>query len=278
MAMDGNAAGGPPRFAVGTVISTGLGLLLANIWRFLGIILAVALPAAVVLVLLAAVLQLSEPLASGGRAPQVLALLVVAVFAILAYLLILNAVTFGALQGLRGRKVEIGASLANGLAALPRAFVAGLIFAAAGGAVGFMVVSIGGAMAMGGGFVGGLLAGLALMVVIFYLIVLFWVFLPAIVVERAGPIACFIRSAALTKGYRWRILGILLLVVVANIGVALLIKLLALVGAPAASVVLDQLSNLFFLALSAVLSAVGYSLIRAEKEGVATDDLAGVFD
>ncbi|WP_459854689.1 hypothetical protein [Dongia sp. agr-C8] len=285
MAMDGNAAGGPPRFAVGSVISAGVGLLLANIWRFLGIILAVALPAGLALILLAAGMQLHPGTSAGGvpslqgaRAAQFLALLVIFVLAMLAYLLILNAVTFGTLQSLRGRKVEIVASLANGLVALPRAFLAGLVFAAIGGGIGFLVVSIGGAMAMGGSALGGIAAGLVLMAAIFYLVVLFWVFLPAVVVERAGPIACFIRSTALTKGYRWKILGILLLVVVANTGVTLLTKLLAMGGAPAASAALDLAANLFFLALSTVLSTVGYTLLRAEKEGVPMEDVAGVFD
>ena len=45
MTMDGNAAGAP-RFAVGSVISTSLSVLFANVLRFLAVILAVGVPAA----------------------------------------------------------------------------------------------------------------------------------------------------------------------------------------------------------------------------------------
>jgi hypothetical protein len=60
--------------------------------------------------------------------------------------------------------------------------------------------------------------------------------------------------------------------------VQLLTLLLAQIGAPAASGVLNFAAGLFFLALSAVLATVGYFLLRAEKDGVTPDSVVKVFD
>lgn len=287
MALDGNATGGgSPRFSVGTVISTSLSILLANVWSFLAIILAVGVPAAVLILggsmMLAASnrgsLEAGGKLSlQGGGTAQVLFLIFVAILSTLAYLLIQAAVTYGALQSLRGRKAEIGVCISNGLAALPRVFLAGLLFSVAMAVVGFVLAYIGGAIFSGGGYATGILAGLVVGAVFIYIVILFWVFIPAIVVERAGPVDCFKRSLALTKGRRWAILGVLALVFVANFAVSLLTRLLANI-APLASGLIDVLAMLFFMALSAVLAAVGYYFLRAEKEGVAIDDVVTVFD
>lgn len=276
MAMDGNATGGLPRFSVGTVIRASLAVLRANAWTFLGIILGVGLPAG--LLLMVAVVGLA-----GGQSPsislenasgnQILALIIVGLVGMIAYFLILTALTFGALQSLRGRKAGIGACLSHGLSALPRAVLAGLIFSVVMGLVAFIVSWVVGAVTGHGA-----LAGIVLMAVFAFVVVVFWVFLPVVVVERVGPIDCFFRSNTLTKGHRWSILGILALVVAANLVAKLFAIGLGMIGAPAASGVLDFAASLFFLALGAVLAAVGYYLLRAEKEGFAEDDLVKVFD
>jgi hypothetical protein len=119
---------------------------------------------------------------------------------------------------------------------------------------------------------------LLVMAIALTIVVLVWVFVPASVVERAGPIACFRRSLALTKGRRWPIFGIVLILLIANVAASAITKLLILNGAPLGGAVLNILVALFFMALSAVLSAVGYFYLRAEKEGVAVEDVVKVFD
>ncbi|MDQ7250656.1 hypothetical protein [Dongia sedimenti] len=284
MTMDGNAAGAP-RFAVGTVISTSLSVLFANVWSFLLIILAVGLPAAVLIGGSVAVMAGASrgtgveggiDLAGGG-ATQVLFLIFIAILAVLAYLLIQAAVTYGALQSLRGRKAGIGACISSGLAALPRVFLAGLIFSVTMGIVGFILARLIGELLAGGGVATGILAGLVMAAFFIFVVILFWVFIPAIVVERDGPIDCFARSLALTKGRRWAIFGILALVFVANWVISLLGQFLGEI-APIASGVINLVAGLFFMALSAVLAAVGYYYLRAEKEGIAIDDVVAVFD
>ena len=49
MAMDGNAAGGGPRFTIGGVISAGLSVTFGNFFRFLALILAVGAPVVLLL-------------------------------------------------------------------------------------------------------------------------------------------------------------------------------------------------------------------------------------
>lgn len=58
-------------------------------------------------------------------------------------------------------------------------------------------------------------AGLTLFIVPgLFVLVIFWVSLPVSIIERKGVLASFRRSAELTKGHRWRILGIVAMTVV----------------------------------------------------------------
>jgi hypothetical protein len=286
MTTEGNAPAGAPRFSVGTVISTSLSVLFANIWAFLVVILAVGVPLVVVIMggsmIMAA--GVAGPLETGAglklqdlSAASMLFLIFVSVLGVLAYLLIQAAVTYGALQSLRGRRAGIGACISNGLSVLPRVFLAGLLFAVAMAVVGFVVAFVFSMLASVGAAAIAILGGIAMSAIFAFIVVTYWVFVPVIVVEQAGPIDCFTRSKALTKGRRWGIFGILVLVFFANWLISLLGRLLHQV-APAASGLIDILSLLFFMALSAVLAAVGYYFLRAEKEGVAIDDVVTVFD
>jgi ACR3 family arsenite efflux pump ArsB len=105
-----------------------------------------------------------------------------------------------------------------------------------------------------------------------------WVFVPAIVIERAGPIGGFKRSLALTKGRRWPVLGIILILAIANGLTSVLTWSLMAEAAPIGGAVLNALATLFFVVLAAVLSAVGYFHLRAEKEGRALDAVVRSFD
>jgi hypothetical protein len=268
------------------VISTSLSVLFANIWSFLVVILAVGVPLVVVItggsMIMAA--GIAAPLESGAgfrlqdfNTASVLFLIFVSILGVLAYLLIQAAVTYGALQSLRGRKAGIGACISNGFSALPRVFLAGLLFAIVMAMIGVVVTAVFSMLAAVGSVAAGILGGLVMSAIFAFIIVTYWVFVPVIVVERAGPIDCFTRSKALTKGRRWGILGILALVFIANWVISLLGRLLHAI-APVASSAIDIVSLLFFMALSAVLAAVGYYFLRAEKEGVAIDDVVTVFD
>ena len=111
--------------------------------------------------------------------------------------------------------------------------------------------------------------------------------IPACVVERAGPFRSLARSRALTKGHRWKILGLLLVSVLGGIIIGAIVgatsgAILALIGAgglrSALSTVIGLIWEAVWLAFFAVLTVVTYHDLRVAKEGVNTDQIAAVFE
>ena len=107
---------------------------------------------------------------------------------------------------------------------------------------------------------------------------------PALVFERAGVFGGFARSAALTKGARWRVLG--LIVVVFAIYFVALFVLGALVGAAALGTgtstglvdpILSAVLQTVFTALWAAIQASLYIELRDWKEGPQGARLADIF-
>lgn len=106
-----------------------------------------------------------------------------------------------------------------------------------------------------------------------------FVAIPACVVERLSPFASIDRSARLTKGYRWPILGMLLAL---GIGSAIISGVITgggvtLVGAIPA-LILDMVWSVIWNACYAILAVVTYHDLRVAKEGVDTEQIAAVFE
>jgi hypothetical protein len=106
--------------------------------------------------------------------------------------------------------------------------------------------------------------------------------IPAAVVERPGVLGALKRSFALTKGKRSAIFAIFLVLSVIAFGVSifgsyLLPALLASIS-PLAGVALGLVVNAAFGTLLWIAPAVIYHDLRVEKEGVATAELAAVFE
>lgn len=122
-----------------------------------------------------------------------------------------------------------------------------------------------------------------------FLFSMFSVVNPAIVVEGAG-FSSLRRSAQLTKNYRWpiiglfAILGILLIVVLAVIGVLAGLVLLGedFVVTGVGFVLQAQLLNIVLSALGgsyiAILIAMLYARLKELKEGIGYEDLSSVFE
>ena len=105
-----------------------------------------------------------------------------------------------------------------------------------------------------------------------------FVAIPVCVVEQTGPWKSLSRSAALTKGNRWKIFGmVVVLIIISGISMPLINGLQA-----AAGTTIGLLANLIWNALSAAFSAVlgvvTYHDLRVAKEGIDTDRLAAVFE
>jgi uncharacterized membrane protein len=176
-------------------------------------------------------------------------------------------ILFGAFQEMRGRMFDIAEAVRRGLTRF------------------WPIIGLAILVALGVGI------GFILLIVPGVILAIRWsVALPACVVENLGPLASMKRSAELTKGNRWKLFGVFLLVLViiilASIVVGLFVGLIVGASALAAgeifAVVVAALVGLVIAAvytayLNIVLVMV-YHDLRVAKEGVATDQIAAVFD
>jgi hypothetical protein len=175
------------------------------------------------------------------------------------------AVTYAAIQELRGRRVGFREFCARGLAL---------------GGVAIRVALLSSIC-----FVLGLIA---LVVPAFVLLVIWWVAIPVAVAERLGAVASLRRSTELTKGYRWRIFALMLAFFAAAVAVGVVFAVLVVIPSEllgSSTVAADRLLTIavclwtsFFMAAQSVLAAVGYYYLRVAKEGVGIEEIAAVFD
>lgn len=232
-------------FRVGDVFGRSFELFARRFVPFLGLTIIAFLPTYFLTYLMAS----SEPTGAYG-----VAAFIIGIATVVCGTLASAAVTYGVVQELRGRSFTLPDSLAVALRRFIPMIGVGLCF--------------------------GLLAGLAsLLLIIPGLIVMciYYVAAPACVVERTGVFASFSRSAALTKGHRWQILGIVLLLY----GVSTIVNLLIGIVAPGAGTMPMLLMGAWQAltgAFGAVLNGVLYFRLRTAREGLDIDQIAGVFD
>jgi len=165
-------------------------------------------------------------------------------------------VLYGAFQNMRGREVSLSESLQVGL----RRFfpIIGLAF---------LVTLL------------GMLAAIALIFPAFILFTMWFVATPVCVVEQLGPWSSMRRSRELTKGHRWKIFGlfVLMIIISAVAGGTIQAAFTAMGGTPLA-LVGDVLWNGVWGAFYAIAVVVTYHDLRAAKEGIDIDQIAAVFD
>jgi len=108
---------------------------------------------------------------------------------------------------------------------------------------------------------------------------MWFVALPACVVERLGPWSSLRRSRELTKGHRWKLFGLALLLIIGGFGSPFLQFALTAVDADAIVALIGRLiwQGLWVSFVTTVV-AVAYHDLRVAKEGVDIDQVAGVFD
>jgi uncharacterized membrane protein len=123
----------------------------------------------------------------------------------------------------------------------------------------------------------GVMVGMLLLVVPGIIILLMWsVAVPSYVEERAGVVASLKRSRELTKGSRWKILG--LYVVMLTIIVLIQMLVVAILGqAGTLAIVAAMLTSAVFGTLFAAMIASLYVELRQVKDGATPDRLAEVF-
>jgi hypothetical protein len=180
-------------------------------------------------------------------------------------------VLYGAFQDMRGRPVSLADCFAVGL----------------GRILPIIVLSISVAIL-------GMLGSMLLIFPGLMLFTMWFVATPACVVERLGPFRSMGRSRELTKGYRWKIFGIMLVILIPALivgGIVLGVMtalgvggaqgfigtVRALNGAVLTQVV-SLIWNAIWTAFYAIVVVVTYHDLRVAKEGVDTDQIAAVFD
>ena len=182
--------------------------------------------------------------------------LIVVVIALFLQPLSTAIILYGAFQDMRGYGVSLSESVARGLSRFPSL-------------LGLMVV-----MTLA------ILVGLMLLFVPGLILVIMWyVAVPVCVVERTGPIGSLGRSQELTKGHRWKLFGLYLLVVILGvIGERIFSGLGGAFAGFMGSLVAQTVWQGFAQAFSSVMIVVAYHDLRAAKEGIDIERIASVFD
>lgn len=164
-------------------------------------------------------------------------------------------VLFGAFEDMRGRPVDMIASFKVGLARF------------------FPVIGV--ALLVG---IFTALAAILLIFPAFMVMTMLFVAMPVCIVERLGPVKSLGRSSALTKGYRWKVFGLWLVVLLATgVGSGMLGGISYATG-PIVGGLLKLIWGALAGAFSAIMAVVAYHDLRVVKEGVDTDRIASVFD
>jgi hypothetical protein len=198
-------------------------------------------------------------------------------------------ITYGVFQEMRGRSASLGSCLSVGLSSLLpvisvaflQAVIAAVVTLGTAFVVSFAVGLLGGLAGARPGSPGSaaacsvMLAPLILLVFLFPLMFLlrYFVAVPAAVEEREGALNAMRRSVFLTEGQRGRILGIMVVLGILNLGV-----LLATSRIPAAGPLIQALLGLVTSSLFATTCAVIYYRLRSFHESIDVDQIASVFD
>ena len=176
-------------------------------------------------------------------------------------------VLYGAFQDMRGRPGSLSDCFRGGLHRF------------------FPIIGL--AITMG---VGVMLASILLLVPGFILYMMWFVATPVCVVEQLGPFRSQRRSRELTKGHRWKLFGLMLVILIPALIVgAILGAVIAILGtggflsmSTALATPLGQVVNLIWSAawsaFYAIVIVVTYHDLRVAKEGVDTEQIAAVFE
>jgi hypothetical protein len=107
---------------------------------------------------------------------------------------------------------------------------------------------------------------------------------PICLIEKKGPFAALGQSARLTRDYRWRLFGLLLLGAIIGFLLSLALLLVMLIfqlvpiAGPIASLLAMVMAPTLCLAWSGSILAMGYDRLSSIKNGIPPADIANVFE
>ncbi len=243
-------------FRVGRVFSTTGSLFSRNFLKFFVVTAVAALP--VLWFQSGAMVEINQSLRAGTKSPAAALGLI---FGVLLFWIVLNllsqaVIVHGAFQDMRSRPVNLGESLVKGLSRFVPVLLLGLC-------VGICFI-----------------LGFMLLIVPGLILVTMWaVATPACVVERLGPLRSMGRSRELTKGSRWKVFGIIILLgVVSSIIGGVLQGIVPPMAGNIVGLVGIWIWNTLYGTFSGIIVAVMYHELRAAKDGVDIEQMAAVFD
>jgi uncharacterized membrane protein len=100
---------------------------------------------------------------------------------------------------------------------------------------------------------------------------------PVLVQERLGVFGSMSRSRVLTKGSRWALFGLFLILILVGMAIQLVLgTVIALFGGIIGAVLAALVSTVWSMMMS-IAAAVSYVELREVKEGTSVDELAEIF-
>ncbi len=251
-------AAGSPQFSIGNVLGTSFSVLIRNIVPFAIISAIVSVPYILVTSLYGFDPVVVQAMLKQGQFPPgfFASGAVYLIAAVVTSSLISAALVYGTFQDLRGQKASVGDSLTRGFSALVPVLLA---------AVAYTILYI--------------IGFILLIIPSIIVVVALWVYVPAIIVEKKGVGEAFTRSRELTKGRRWSIFGLLIVIAIIAWLLSWIVGFIfGIVLGTSGIVWAGAAARIIISAFGAVTVAVGYYYLRADKEGVAIGDIATVFD
>ena len=247
-----------PEFRVGKVVSKSFSIYFKNFVPFTVTAMVLILPATICSI--AAILGHFSPISTKTLT------LSAQIANFLLGCVISGALVFASFEALRGNSPSVGASMSKGFRAAFAVVIVSILVGLLVG-VGFLLLVVPGIIA----------------------IAVCAVAIPAAVVEKPGLIGALERSKELTKGYRWRILGVFLLYAIIVFVASAVMNLAIGFGVMASgaklsgglilgAATIDWVLSAMMAALNASLAAVMYHDLRVVKDGVGIEELASVFD
>jgi len=254
-----------PRFEIGRVIRRVFSVTGNNVVTFVLLALVPGLA-------WAAIGLVAASLKNGGTPPfNSLALIgALGLLYFVSGLILQGAVVHGAVASLNGRRASVGACLSTGIKYAVPLFLLGLLAGL------------------------GIVAGMILLLIPGLMLAIMWVAAgPACIVEHTGVLGAFSRSRELTRGHRWAIFGLYIVLIILVFIIAMVVGALtvAFTGVPGsltgsadaatpafAEMASSALSTMITNILGSVLSASIYYELRQIKEGIGPEALASVFD
>ncbi|MCC6780222.1 MAG: hypothetical protein IT537_26905 [Hyphomicrobiales bacterium] len=236
----------PGEFRVGSVLSRSWSVLSRNFPMFFLVMAVAYMPAALIARTFADVGEPGSAAIAGGLGGLVMFILSIIAQAVIVY---------AAFQDMRGRPVRLGESIE---VALRRLFPV-------------ILLAIVSAILMGLGFMAFIIPGVILFT-------MWFVSTPVCVVEQLGPMASLGRSSELTKGHRWKVLGLILVMILISITVMILAAVVSALAGSLTNIVVDLAANAIWLAFFEISVVVTYHDLRVAKEGIDIEQITAVFD